>query len=126
MFAILLLKWKVHLSSHHLGRQSDSIGSRHVYSAFPLARPVAHCIELFQESLMPISNANIRHIGLCVFLAAIPAEVARKILALWMSLPAAPGRYQRWPSQCRFISISKPDWITLFRASSARLLCGSL
>ena len=47
-------------------------------------------------------------------------------LALLISFPAAPGKYQRWPNQWRFTSISNPLCITEFRASSASELCENL
>jgi len=37
----------------------------------------------------------------------------------------SPGKYQRWPSQCLFASISNPLWTTEFRASSAKELPGN-
>ena len=47
-------------------------------------------------------------------------------LTLLISFPASPGKYQCWPNQCLFTSISNPLWTTEFRASSAKELWGNL
>jgi hypothetical protein len=72
--------------------------------------------QLLDKGGVTISQPNCGNVCLRLISDAIDEQTPSR--TLWMSLPAAPGRYQCWPIQCFFTCISQPLCNTELRASS--------
>ena len=64
--------------------------------------------ELFEQRLPAVLQSQIGHIRLRAMIIRRCMRARFDAHTLWISLPAAPGRYHCCPSQCRLTSISKP------------------